>query len=567
MKDAAKYILLTVIFGFLSSGIVVAGFMDVYDVIGYNLLWPLLLIMLLFMAAVVFNDRILIPGLLLKGRYATYCVSAFGVIYVLSDVSLGFEYAVRSYFDLPMRIADYGNPWILADIIGNSLLMALILLGLGMLHIFNRWKSEVASEISFTDKLENYINTVNNCLNPSHILRRMDSVSECGTTNPEEIDSRIRDLSNYLRKQLHELPTPPQIDTTTGDETGHSRIARWLVADRYRRARHLLLLSLLLFISCGAFFDTPDCPVFTLQRLVSVLAMFVILALLAYVNILWLYPRFKKRGNMRRYAISVASVVAAIAVPLVVAQMLTYEPNVYSKTLPVGIAILATGGSLCSLFMFVGGISAMLLLRDWIMTKRRIVMLRAETVRQEYAYLRKQINPHFLFNVLNNIGIMAYDDPEESLELLDDLKSLLAYQFKDMQREHTTAGDEAQFLQSYLALEKSRRENFSYNVVCYPSDYDVTIPTLLLIPFVENAVKYSPRPGGEVSVQFMTGDDKLTFECRNPFSSDSVSQQQHGGIGLSNTRRRLSMLYDNRYNLNVLVNDTIFTVKLEIPLK
>ena len=105
-------------------------------------------------------------------------------------------------------------------------------------------------------------------------------------------------------------------------------------------------------------------------------------------------------------------------------QIMTYEPNVYDKNLPLVIEIISALGSIITLLLYIGGISAILLLQDWVRTQQRVVLLQAETARQEYAYLRKQINPHFLFNVLNNIGIIAYDDADLSVSLMNSLKTV-----------------------------------------------------------------------------------------------------------------------------------------------
>lgn len=83
-----KYLLLTIAFMFLSSGVLVAGFMDAYDTFGYNIFWLLLPMTALFISAVIVNDRILIPCLLLKNRFVGYCVAVFGVVYVLTLISL-----------------------------------------------------------------------------------------------------------------------------------------------------------------------------------------------------------------------------------------------------------------------------------------------------------------------------------------------------------------------------------------------------------------------------------------------------------------------------------------------
>lgn len=569
MNTVAKYGLLTIAFMFLSSGVLVAGFLDVYNTVGYGIFWLLIPMTALFISAVLVNDRVLIPRMLLRSRLGAYCASVFGIVYLLTLVSLAIEYVTRCVLHLPMRIADYSSPWILADTLGNGLLLAMILLGLGLLHLFNRWQQEVHTETCMTARLQAYISTVKDRLNPALIFEKLSSIVIDKTACSEDIDARIRELSLYLREQLYELPHPPKLPPIDIVTSASSRVTSWLVSKRFRSARHIVFLSILVIISCGAFFNSPDNPEFTLDRFWGVLSMLGVLVFIAYINILWLYPRFMKRGNMKKYALSVAAMLLLIVIPMIVLQIITYEPNIYTKQLPPVIALISTIGSLLTLFLFIGGISAVLLLQNWIETKRRLTLLQAETIREEYSYLRKQINPHFLFNVLNNIGITVYDDPDCARGLINDLISLLKYQLEDMGRETTTLSREISFISNYFALEATRRETFDYSIATNDIEDDPTLPTFLFIPFVENAAKYSSHHDGcrQVEVSFSSVGGRLRFVCTNRFDADRFDTLSRGGIGLANTRRRLDLLYDDRYVLTCEIVEMTYIVKLEIPVK
>lgn len=551
----------------LSSGILVAGFLDVYNTLGYSVLWLLLPLTLLFMAGVKVNDM-LIPLMLLKGRYVKYCSAVFIMVYSLSTLALCIEYVSRDALGLPMRIGDYSSPWILADLLGNSMLLFMILLGLGLLHIFKRWKNELETDNMLADKLETYINAVNDRLNSVHIMNRLRKIASHRYDTVADMEDDIRKLSGYLRKQLYELPQPPEFDYSRSTGNEYSRVTELLVSRRFHYLRHVVLCVVLLIISCGAFFNAPDNPEFTADRCMGVLSMFAILVSIAYLNVLWLYPRFMKRGSIRRYAVAVGIMLASQTLPVILLQVLTYEPNVYSQSLPVFIAVISTLGSVLTLFFFVGGISSVLLLRNWIITRQHLTLLRAETLRQEYSYLRKQINPHFLFNVLNSIGITAYDDMKLSRSLLENLITLLDFQLRDMRRECTTVGDEVMFLGSYLSLEKVRRDGFRYKIEADPDVEDEIIPTLMFIPFVENSVKYSSITTGTVNVKmkFRRSGGRLVFECSNPFDYTEESAMYQGGIGHSNVKRRLRLLFDDDFTLTCRKEGTEYNVKLEIPI-
>lgn len=567
MKTILKYFLLTIVFMCLSSGMLVAGFLDVYDSVGFGIFRLLLPITLLFLLAVTINNTILIPKLLFKGKYGYYCAAVLGVIYVLNISGIWMEYSLRRSLDLPMRISNYHSPWILADILGNSLLLAMILLGLGLLRLFDRWKAETSAEQSLASRLETYIREVNQRLNLSVILAKLKRVADNVSSLPETTENGIRELSTYLREQLYELPQPPAATSDEASTPHQSRLADWLVSKKYRPIRHIIFIAILGIISCGSFFDAPDSPVFSFNRFLGVLSLFGILAFLAYINILWLYPKFLKQGNMKRYLVSVCLLLLAIVIPLIILQIVTYEPNVYTKQLPVLIAVISTLSSVLTLFLFVGGISSVLILQNWIQTSRRLTLLRAETVRQEYAWLRKQINPHFLFNVLNNIGICAYDDPSLTSRLLADLQTLLKYQLLDLRKETTTLKDEFDFIDSYFSLETTRRDNFEYILECDVPE-DAEIPSLLFIPFVENAVKYSSPAAGiaSVEVRFSVEDSRIIFFCKNCYNPEKLMTVKRGGLGIDNTIKRLKYLYDDNFYYCVSDENNQYTVTLKLPL-
>lgn len=553
---------------FLESGMLIAGFMDAYDSVGYTIFWLLLPMTVLFVSAVILNNRILIPQLLLKSRFSAYCIGVFGVIYVLTFISLCLEYATRRFLELPMRIADYSSPWILIDSFCNGLLLVMIFFGLGLLHLFYRWQQEMLVEERLTSKLQSYIATVKNRLTPSLIVNKLNHISSNQLADSEEIEKSIHDLSGYLREQLYELPEPPKIEVSMVEDITHSRITSMLVSKKFRCVRHLIFSGILIIISCGAFFNTPDQPEFTFDRFLGVLGLLAVLAVISYVNILWLHPRFMKHGNLKQYGVSVAILLLVIAIPLILLQILTYEPNVYTKRLPTLIAVISTVGSMLTLFLFVGGTSAALLLQNWIETKQRLTLLRAETIRQEYSYLRKQINPHFLFNVLNNIGISVYDDPDYARGLIADLAALLKYQLGNMGCQTTTLQQELSFIRSYFALEATRRDSFNYVIETDVDNENVTIPTLLFIPFVENAVKYSVSDADlpEVKLYFGVDRERLTFTCVNTCKMEGIDSGRRGGIGLDNTQRRLELLYEGNYSLQCEKREKTYSVRLEIPL-
>ena len=112
----------------------------------------------------------------------------------------------------------------------------------------------------------------------------------------------------------------------------------------------------------------------------------------------------------------------------------------------------------------VAGMSAILLLRHWILYNQRVDEIQSATLHSELKFLKNQINPHFLFNMLNNANVLIRKNPAEASKVLFKLEDLLRYQMNDNFREHVPLRSDIHFLNDYLNLEKVRRDHFDYNI-------------------------------------------------------------------------------------------------------
>lgn len=203
------------------------------------------------------------------------------------------------------------------------------------------------------------------------------------------------------------------------------------------------------------------------------------------------------------------------------------------------------------------------------MGEQRLTRLHAETSRCELQYLRKQVNPHFLFNVLNNTGVLVYENPGLARKVLGELRRLLGRQLSQTRRDKTKIREEVEFLGNYLSLEAMRFEPLEYVIDSSPEVDDIEIPTLLFIPFVENAVKHGGVSDGrrEIKMGFSMDDGWLCFECRNTCNPSRriKASSASSGLGLSNLRRRLELLYGDNFRLHQAYKGTEYLVNLQIP--
>ncbi len=181
----------------------------------------------------------------------------------------------------------------------------------------------------------------------------------------------------------------------------------------------------------------------------------------------------------------------------------------------------------------------------------------------ELSFLRSQINPHFLFNSLNNIYSLAYKHSDKVLPAISGLSDLLRYMLYDT-TEKVPLQKELDYVQKYIALQKLRFDQPVQVNLHVAGDINlVLIPPLLLIPFIENAFKHGDVSAGDGPViNIYTGGNKLHVHCHN--KKGQQQKDSGGGIGLENVKRRLSLLYPDKHLLLIEDKKDAFTVNLEL---
>ena len=523
--------------------------------------------LVLNIAAVVVNDRWLIPQALLKTRFVAYILCATILSSAFSVFASFMEALLKYCFDFPNRMTDGSIRWIIDDSLANSFFLLLILVGIALIRLYDKWNLEMKEEQRMSESLREYMKDVRMCLNPDAVLSAMGEISEAIRTERDRAVEMIYGLSAFLRRQLSELPVPPLVNEFLYDKTLFSGATSFLISRRFCILRYLIFTAILGYVSYASFsYDHIGSP---LDPVINALALFVFLFVVFNIIRLWFFRRYEKRHDLRSYARSVVVLLAILLSPIVILNLMSLSVPVHRDSLLLFSEILVLLGGVMGISLYVFGLSALLFFQDWIRVHRSITLLHRETLRQEYLFLRKQINPHFLFNVLNNIEISVYDDPVLASDMLADLLELLEYQLKDSNKEITAIKDEVSFLDSYLSLERSRRDHMDYEITMDSRAGDIRIPTLMFIPVVENAVKYfTPSVSHrKILVEFRIIGSLLAFECVNPYDAEIVAKKNHNAIGLENTRRRLELMYDGKARISVVKTDGIFNVKIILPLK
>jgi sensor histidine kinase YesM len=198
-----------------------------------------------------------------------------------------------------------------------------------------------------------------------------------------------------------------------------------------------------------------------------------------------------------------------------------------------------------------------------------------EQLKTELSFLRSQISPHFIFNALNSSIILVRKQSEKAEESLIKLASLMRYMLYESDNEKITVSDEVEYIDNYIDLQLIRFEksvSISKDINVDEILNDEFIESMLLIPFIENAFKHGTLVLKEAKIEIIlyNQDDKLILITKNKFNNrlkESITKQKNNGIGLSNVKRRLELLYPSNHILKIETIEDLFTVYLSIDLK
>jgi two-component system LytT family sensor kinase len=208
---------------------------------------------------------------------------------------------------------------------------------------------------------------------------------------------------------------------------------------------------------------------------------------------------------------------------------------------------------------------------DAITRQKEVEELKASVRESEVAFLNSQINPHFLFNHLNNLYSYALQDSPKTKTIILEMSSILRYMIYECRDEFVPLKKEIKHLQDFINLNELQIEERG-KVEFYAGETPdgLKIAPLILNVFVENAFKHSQSGKAEgihISVTLdVDQNNRLIFTCKNNFESNNISSTGSSGIGLTNVQRRLDLLYPDQYDLKIRHNGNQFEVHLSIQL-
>jgi two-component system, LytTR family, sensor kinase len=214
------------------------------------------------------------------------------------------------------------------------------------------------------------------------------------------------------------------------------------------------------------------------------------------------------------------------------------------------------------------------LTKNWIRARQQEQLLREEKLETELKFLKSQFNPHFLFNTINSIFVLIHKNQDVASESLAKFSGLLRYQLYECNEHLILLRKELNYLENFIELEKLRMEDNAQCTVTIEGNVnpDLQIAPFILMPFVENAFKHlsqrKDKPN-KITIKIQVDGHRLRFTVTNttaPAMDTTTGIKQYRGIGLTNVRRRLDLLYPERHLLAIDQHQGSYCVILELEL-
>lgn len=286
--------------------------------------------------------------------------------------------------------------------------------------------------------------------------------------------------------------------------------------------------------------------------------------LAAYGNFLWLMPRWFQSGRITSYLLLSLGYVMVVVVARAIAEYYILFPvHLHFYNLSTGHFSLIFITTILA-FIF-GGL--MYMMRDYILLLQKQEELRRRQASAELNLLKSQVQPHFLFNTLNNLYYLAYKKSKKTPQVIAKLSEIMRYFIDEAPKERVLLHTEINFLKNYIELESIRMVNPLQLEFCEDiSENELLLPPMLLIPLVENVFKHGVdkmQICNEVSLHLQVVNKELSFKVKNRMYGEP-KPKQNGGI--ENLRQRLELLFDTRFSFETRCENEHFIACLRIPI-
>lgn len=280
----------------------------------------------------------------------------------------------------------------------------------------------------------------------------------------------------------------------------------------------------------------------------------------------YLFPKYflkKKIGSMilsGLSAVTIISILTSLLVSAIFGQKTLFNDGLISFFSISFVIILIT--------LFHGVVA--IIIRGFI-TSYSDITIKEELNRKNYdtelELIKSKINPHFLFNTINNIDTLIHKDPSRASAYLNKLSDIMRFTLYETNTSKIPLNAELEYIGKYVELQKIRSSNINYVKYEVSGEIDsLLIEPMLFIPFIENAFKYSEniKNSSTVFIKFLITGTEIIFECNNEYDINEITDTKNGGLGNEITKKRLELLYPNSHKLDITKNNNIYNVNLTI---
>lgn len=289
-------------------------------------------------------------------------------------------------------------------------------------------------------------------------------------------------------------------------------------------------------------------------------------AAIIYGNILWLFPQLYQKRKFVSYVFAVIAFITGIGLLRGFVTLTIYNalfakrPEVMT---PKAMFSFVVGGVLIFLLSFIFRIAI-----AYFELKRQSDEIIAQKTQAELNLLKSQVQPHFLFNTLNNIYYEAYLEAPRTAALIEQLANIMRYFVDESPKQVVGINTEIQFVDDYIALEQIR---LRYPIeISFAKEYNgsLSIPPMLLMTFVENIFKHGidkSSTGNRIELLLQQNGNRLMFITHNTIPAKQLHPAT-SGFGIENLRKRLVLLYGDNYELRTEIKNEIYTASLNMPI-
>lgn len=325
-----------------------------------------------------------------------------------------------------------------------------------------------------------------------------------------------------------------------------------------------MIYFMLNFLRWGAYFN--DYPYSFKSNLIE----FALHIPLVYFNLLILIPIFVLKSKYIKYTFSL---IASLGVVYLLKTGLTYyiiskniwpEANRDYSPFEINHIVAVCIGELYVLAVA----SSIYLMLTWLKERDRNKIIMENQNKIKLKYLKNQIQPHFFFNTLNNLYALSLESSSKVPDVILKLSNLMEYVLYEVEDDQfVPLIKEIDYIQNYIEIEKLRFHNVEVRINLESDIDNIKVPPLLFISLIENAFKHGGinNENLKIKINFRVINDMLEFEIINNFViSPPITSKK--GIGLSNTRKRLKLIFKNNFMLKQKIKCSFYSIKIQIPL-